>query len=131
MSSMLRHFTATATAAFLTVAPACAGEADHEPDDTHEHGAAYFGEAKDIATLDPVSEVRIKAQVRGTTRFFIIQTDDDGRFRRAGMGSDVDPEKVDITCEKAGFRTVEVMRRRASAAKDAAVEIECLMEKAN
>lgn len=109
--------------------PAIAGEADHEPDDTHEHGAAYFGEAKDIGSLQPLPEVRIKGQLRGTMRFFIMQTDDDGRFKRAGMGLDVDPDKVDVTCEKVGFRTIDVMRRRASGAKDAAVEIECLLEK--
>ncbi len=109
--------------------PALAGEADHEPDDTHEHGAAYFGEAKDIGGMAPLANVRIKGQVRGTTRFFIIQTDDDGRFRRAGMGLDVDAETVDLSCEKSGFRVVEVFKRRASKAKDAAVEVECLMEK--
>ena len=109
--------------------PALAGEADHEPDDTHEHGAAYFGEAKDIASLQPLPEVRIKGQVRGTMRFFIMQTDDDGRFKRAGMGLDVDPEAVEVTCEKSGYRTIDVMRRRASRAEDAAVEIECLLEK--
>lgn len=117
----------TAIAAFAL--PALAGEADYEPDDTHEHGAAYFGEARDIVSMQPLPEVRIKGQVNGTMRFFIMQTDDDGRFKRAGMGLDVDPEMVTVTCEKTGFRTIDVMRRRASAAKDAAVEIECLMEK--
>ena len=109
--------------------PAHAGEADHEPDDTHEHGAAYFGEAKDIGRMEPIANARIKGQIRGTTRFFIIQTDDDGRFRRAGMGLDVDASTVEITCDKAGFRAVDVLIRRASSAKDAAVEVECLMEK--
>lgn len=109
--------------------PVLAGEADYEPDDTHEHGAAYFGEAKDIASMEPLPEVRIKGQVRGTMRFFIMQTDDDGRFRRAGMGLDVDADTVDITCEKSGFRSIDVMKRRISSAKDASVEVECLMEK--
>ena len=109
--------------------PVLAGEADYEPDDTHEHGAAFFGEAKDIGGMEPLPEVRIKGQVRGTMRFFIIQTDDDGRFRRAGMGLNVDADAVDITCEKSGFRAVEVMKRRISSAKDASVEVECLMEK--
>ncbi len=109
--------------------PALAGEADHEPDDTHEYGAPFFGEAKDLRGMDPVADVRIKGQVRGTMRFFITQTDEEGRFKRSGMGTDVDPETVDVTCEKAGFRTVDVMRRRLSKEKDAAVEIECLLEK--
>lgn len=127
-----RHAADIALACLLAAAlalPALAGEADAEPDDSHEHGAPFFGEAKDIGGLEPVPEVRIKAQVKGTMRFFITQTDDEGRFRRAGMGPDVDPEAVEVTCEKTGFRTVEVLRRRASKDKLAPVEIECLLEK--
>ena len=113
----------------IAAAPARAGEADYEPDDTNEHGAPFFGEAKNISGLEPVPDVRFKAQVRGTMRFFIAQTDEDGRFKRNGLGTDVYPEKVDVTCEKEGFRTVDVLRRRLSKDKNAAVEVECLLEK--
>ena len=108
---------------------AAAGEADFEPDDIHEHGTPYFGEAKDIKGMTPLEGVRFKAQLKGTMRFFIISTDDEGRFRRSGMGTDVDPENVEVTCEKNGFRTVDVMRRRMSGAKNAPVEVECLLER--
>jgi hypothetical protein len=111
----------------LLAMPAMAGEADFEPEDFHEHGHPYFGEAKDIKGLNPLPDVRIKVQVKGTMRFFIMQTDAEGRFRRNGLGTDVDPEKVDYTCEKNGFRTVEVMHRKMSSAKFSPVEIECLL----
>lgn len=114
----------------MLAAPLRAGEADYEADDTHENGAPYFGEAKEVGSMTPMPEVRVKAQVRGTMRFFTTETDEDGRFKRSGMGPDVDPDTVVVTCEKLGFRTVAVMRRRASSAKTAAVEVECLMEKA-
>ena len=114
--------------ALLTI-PAVAGEADFEPDDIHEHGNPYFGEAKDIKGLSPVENVRIKVQVKGTMRFFIVQTDAEGRFRRNGLGLDVDPERVEFSCEKEGFRTVEVMHRKMSNAKLSPIEIECLLEK--
>ena len=107
--------------------PAFAGEADFEPADIHEHGNPYFGEAKDIKGLSPLENVRIKVRVKGTMRFFIVQTDADGRFRRNGLGLDVDPEKVEYTCEKDGFRTVEVMHRKMSSAKLSPIEIECLL----
>jgi hypothetical protein len=109
--------------------PAVAGEADFEPADIHEHGNPYFGEAKDIKGLNPVENARIKVQVKGTQRFFIVQTDEEGRFRRNGLGLDVDPEKVEFFCEKDGFRTVEVMHRKMSAAKLSPIEIECLLAK--
>ena len=113
----------------LFAVPAFAGEADFEPADIHEHGNPYFGEAKDIKGLNPLENVRIKVQVKGTMRFFIVQTDSEGRFRRNGLGLDVDPEKVEFSCEKDGFRTVEVMHRKMSSAKLSPIEIECLLAK--
>ena len=113
----------------LLAIPAFAGEADFEPADIHEHGNPYFGEVKDIKGLNPVENARIKVQVKGTMRFFIVQTDAEGRFRRNGLGLDIDPEKVEFSCEKDGFRTVEVMHRKMSSAKLSPVEIECLLAK--
>ena len=117
------------SASLFLLTPAWAGEADFEPEDFHEHGHPYFGEAKDIKGLAPVADVRMKVQVKGTLRFFIVQTDAEGRFRRNGLGTDVDPEKVDYTCEKTGYRSVEVMHRKMSTAKFSPVEIECLLAK--
>lgn len=127
---MTRIAAIIAWAAIIHGLPAMAGEADYEPDDAHEHGAAFLGEAKDIGRMDPVPDVRIKAQLRGTMRFIVMQTDEDGRFKRNGMGAEIDPDNIDITCEKPGYRTVEVMRRRTSSAKNAPLEVECLLEKA-
>lgn len=127
-SSRRRWPLALAICAALAM-PALAGESDSEPDDTEEHGAPFFGEAKDIRGMDPIPDVRIRAQIKGTMRFFLTSTDDEGRFKRSGMGTDVDVENVEITCEKQGFRTIEVMRRRLSKDKFAPVEVECLLEK--
>ncbi len=113
----------------LIANPIAAGEADHEPDDTHEHGAFYFGEAKMVPSMEPVTEARVKGQVKGTFRFFVLQTDDHGRFRRPGLGLDVDANAVEFTCDKSGYKTVDVTWRRLSKAKDAPVEVECLMIK--
>ena len=119
--------TSIALSLALIAMPALAGEADFEPADIHEHGNPYFGEVKDIKGLAPVENARIKVQVKGTMRFFIVQTDGEGRFRRNGLGLDVDPERVEFFCEKDGFRTVEVMHRKMSSAKLSPIEIECLL----
>lgn len=124
-----RFLISSFSALLMLAAPAVAGEAEFEPADIHEHGNPYFGEAKDIKGLSPLENVRIKVQVKGTMRFFIVQTDSDGRFRKNGLGLDVDPEKNEYTCEKDGFRTVEVMHRKMSSAKLSPVEIECLLAK--
>src|SRR3954452_13569000 len=122
-----RSSTLMALSLAMFAMPALAGEADFEPADIHEHGNPYFGEVKDIKGLAPVENARIKVQVKGTMRFFIVQTDGEGRFRRNGLGLDVDPEKVEFFCEKDGFRTVEVMHRKMSSAKLSPIEIECLL----
>jgi len=129
MSKITRHrFLVSGFSLLLMLAaPALAGEADFEPADIHEHGNPYFGEVKDIKGLTPVEDARIKVQVKGTMRFFIVQTDAEGRFRRNGLGLDVDPEKIEYSCEKDGFRTVEVMHRKMSSAKLSPIEIECLL----
>lgn len=118
-----------ASVSLMLAMPAGAGEADYEPDDVHEHGAPYFGEAKDIKGLTPVDNVRIKVQLKGTFQFFIVQTDEEGRFRRNGLGAEVDPANVEYTCEKQGYRTVDISTRRLARDKFAPVEIECLLEK--
>ena len=85
-------------------------------------------ENKNNTAVSP-SRVRRVLIIRGlgTMRFFIVQTDAEGRFRRNGLGPDVDPEKVEFSCEKDGFRTVEVMHRKMSSAKLSPIEIECLL----
>lgn len=109
--------------------PVLAGEADHEPDDSHENGAPFFGEVKDIRGMQPIESALVRFQVKGTMRFLISQSDSEGQFRRHGLGPDVDPEAIEITCEKAGFRTIDVLRRRMSGDKHAPIEVECLMER--
>lgn len=105
-----------------------AGEADFQEENIAEFGTPYFGEAKDIKGMKPLEGVRFKAQLKGTFRFFVISTDDEGHFRRDGLGNDVDSDKVEITCEKDGYKTVEVLRRRTSNKKNAPVEVECLLQ---
>ncbi len=117
-------------AALVLAAPAArAGEADFQEEDIAEHGTPYFGDAKDIKGLTPLEGVRFKAQLKGTSRFFLISTDDEGRFRRNGLGNDVDSDNVVVTCEKDGYRTVDLLRRRTSSKRNAPVEVECLLER--
>ncbi|MGE0626263.1 MAG: carboxypeptidase-like regulatory domain-containing protein [Hyphomicrobiaceae bacterium] len=118
--------------ALLLIPPssiACAGETEFEPDDAHEHGAPFFGEAKDIRGMGPLEGVLVRGEVKNSLRMFVIRTDPDGRFRRPGLGADIDADTVTITCEKNGYRTVEVLRRRLPGDTHAPVEVECLLEK--
>jgi hypothetical protein len=105
-----------------------AGDAPYEIDDEHEHGPHFFGEAKDIKSFAPLAGVHIKAAIRGTSRFIVGATDEEGRFRLRGFEKEVDAENVDVSCAKDGYKPVDIVRRRLSTGPDAPVEVECLLE---
>jgi hypothetical protein len=70
----------------------------------------HGGQLKTIKGLAPMEDVGFKAQLKGTFRFFVITTDDEDRFRRNGLGADVDSDNIEVTCEKDGYRTIDVLR---------------------
>ena len=130
---MLRHLhskliAVAALALTLAATPAFAGDADFEGGDDHDDGVPFFGEAKDVTGLKGMDGVRVRAEVKGGSFPVIISTDSEGKFKFRGFGKDVNPDNVTITCSREGFGLVDVSRRRVSAAKEAPVEIECLLE---
>ena len=120
----------TAAAVLVGAFPlsATAGDADHEIED-HEGSPPFFGETKDIDGLKPLPGVRIKTTLRGTMRFLVGTSDEEGNFKIRGLGDDIVPESVDVTCEKDGYRTVDVTRRRVAPVANAPTAVECLLER--
>ena len=94
-----------------------------------ENGAPFFGEALDVKGMRPIEGVRIRAQLKGAPLPVFVDTNDEGRFSLRGFGKGIDPATVGVTCEAAGYRLMDLSRRRVSKAVDAATEIECLFEK--
>lgn len=106
-----------------------AGGNESEMQDSHEQGAPFFGEAKDVTSMKPVQGAVIKGLLttgRGVP--ISVNTNVDGRFKLPGFGKGIDPGNVEITCTKQGYRTLDVIRRRISGDADAPVEIECLLD---
>jgi hypothetical protein len=124
-----RHpFLAGLIAALPAAALAGGGPGDvssHEDNGTH-----FFGEAKDVKGYRPLEGVRVKVAIAGTRQFLIVLTDADGRFRLEGFGKDVPAAKVEITCDKDGYRTVEAMRRQTGSRAASPIAVECLMVRA-
>jgi hypothetical protein len=109
-----------------------AGGNESEGMDDHEHGAPFFGEAKDVSTMKPLPGVVVKAKViNGRLGTILINTNIEGRFKLPGFGKTVDPANVEISCAKQGYRTLDVIRRRVASDFDAPVEIECLLDPQN
>jgi hypothetical protein len=104
-----------------------AGGLDFEDED-HTRGAPFFGLAEEVGTLKRIQGVAVRAQVTGTrTVPILVNTNAEGKFSLLGFGQDVDPNNVQITCSKAGYRSVDVIRRRMPGDADAPVQVECLL----
>jgi len=113
----------------LAAAPllAHAGGGPGDESSRQESGTHFFGDAKDVKGFAPLEGVRVKVAIAGTRQFLVVLTDADGRFRLEGFGKDLSVDKVDVSCDKDGYRTVEALRRPASRAKGAPIVVECLL----
>jgi hypothetical protein len=110
-----------------TALPAFAGGGPGDPSSRQDSGTHFFGEVRDVAGLSPVEGARVKVAIAGTRMFLVVLTDAEGRFRLEGFGRDVPAEKIEVTCDKSGYRTVEANRRQIGRHAASPIEVECLM----
>jgi hypothetical protein len=102
-----------------------AGESLSERDE-YESGPYFFGTAREAATLKPLQNVQIKAQL-GARRMF-VNTNNEGRFKLPSFGKDTVADDVTISCTKDGYNSLDVSKRRMSSAADSPIAIDCLLE---
>ena len=102
-----------------------AGESLSERDE-FESGPYFFGTAREVATLKPLQNVQIKAQL-GARRMF-VNTNVEGRFKLPSFGKDTVADDVTISCAKEGYNSLDVSKRRMSNATDSPIAIDCLLE---
>lgn len=108
---------------------AYAGGGINEP---HEHseedGPTYFGFVRDMRNA-PINDVKITLKIAsGLT--YVTRTDRSGIYRVRGLGKQVNPNDVVITCSKDGYTQTRVLRRpnpRGKAVKS--IETECRMQR--
>ena len=102
-----------------------AGESLSERDE-FESGSYFFGTAREAATLKPLPNVQVKAQL-GARRMF-VNTNVEGRFKLPSFGKDAVADDVTISCAKEGYNSLNVTRRRMSNAADSPIAIDCVLE---
>jgi hypothetical protein len=102
-----------------------AGESLSEHDE-FESGPSFFGTAREAATLKPLQNVQVKAQL-GARRMF-VNTNSEGRFKLPSFGKDTVADDVTISCAKEGYNSRDVSRRRMSSAADSPIAIDCVLE---
>ena len=120
---------ALAFALLLAVAPAHAGGGINEPHEhTEEDGPTYFGFVRDMRNT-PLNDAKVTLKIAsGLT--YVTRTDRSGIYRVRGLGKQVKPEDVVISCTKDGYQQTRVVRRPAPRGKAVkSVETECRMQR--
>ena len=120
---------ALAFALLLAVAPAHAGGGINEPHEhTEEDGPTYFGFVRDMRNA-PLNDAKVTLKIAsGLT--YVTRTDRSGIYRVRGLGKQVKPEEVVITCAKDGYQQARVVRRPPTRGKTVkSVETECRMQR--
>jgi hypothetical protein len=127
-----------ASVASMTIGVTCilstalwAGGAGFGDDDdtSEEEGPSYFGFVKDTngATV-PDAKVTVGIKNRGG---IVTRTDALGAYKVPGFGKDVDPQDVEIACDKQGYKQLRTLRRMRSPNADPKipVETECTLQR--
>ena len=100
-----------------------------DDDNSEEEGPAYFGFVKDTngATL-PDAKVTVGVKNRGGV---VTRTDALGAYKVPGFGKDVDPQEVEIACDKQGYKQLRTLRRMRppNAAVKIPIETECTLQR--
>ena len=120
-----------ASVASVTIGVACilstalwAGGAGFGDDDdnSEEEGPSYFGFVKDTngATV-PDAKVTVGIKNRGG---IVTRTDALGAYKVPGFGKDVDPQDVEIACDKQGYKQLRTLRRVRSPNADPKIPVE-------
>lgn len=115
------------TAAFAL--PVLAGGGPGDVSSRENSGTHFFGEVKDITGFKPLEGVRVRVAVSGTRMFLVVLTDAEGRFRLEGFGRDIPGNKIKVTCEKKGYRAVEISHQQMGKHPRSPIGVECLLSR--
>jgi hypothetical protein len=120
---------AIAAAAFALPGAALAGGASFgEDEDTADEGPAYFGFVRDTGgNTVPDAKVTVSVKDRGAV---VTRTDALGTYKVPGFGKEIDPNNVEIACEKEGYKQVNTFRRTAPGTDPKIpIETECTLQR--
>lgn len=99
--------------------------------DPHEHvdeGPAYFGFVRD-ARGTPLADAKVSLKLASGLSY-VTRSDRRGLYRVRGLGKDIRPDEVTVSCAKEGYRALRVTRVPLPRGKPVkAVETECRLQR--
>jgi hypothetical protein len=121
---------AIAGLAFAGLGLAYAGGVNFGDDDDGgaNQGPYFFGFVRDSGGSS-VPDAKVTATVRAGGSL-VTRTNSMGVYKIPGFGKDTDPDSVEISCAKDGYKEDTVLRRPHAAGDTAdPVEVECMLKK--
>jgi len=112
----------------LSVAAWAGGAGFGEDQDTSaETGPSYFGFIRDTnGAIVPDAKVTVAVKNHGSV---ITRSDALGTYKVPGFGTDVNPQDVEVSCDKQGYKQVRVVRRSSpSTDPKIPIETECTLQ---
>ena len=126
----LASYILVVTTACVVSAAAWAGGSGFGDDDDNadEGGPSYFGFVRDsggVTVADAKVTVSLKNKISIVTR-----TDALGTYKVPGFAKDVDPQDVQVSCDKDGYKQVRVVRRSTpNPDPKIPIETECTLQR--
>lgn len=117
-------FAAAVLALSLSGTARAGGEVD-EHDEDPEAGPIYYGFVKDQRG-SVIGDAKVTAELKGRGSV-IARTDILGVYKIPGFGKNTNPDDVEISCAKDGYKQTRVNRKPIEPGR--AIETECLMQK--
>ena len=109
--------------------PTWAGGSGLDEQDEGEQGTPFFGFVKDLTNGGTMPDTKVVAEIKGGNASLVTRSDVQGHYRIAGFGKDVDPNTIEVSCSKDGYKLQRSVRRKLSNDPGAPVEVDCLMVK--
>jgi hypothetical protein len=112
-----------------TFGVAWAGGSGLDEQDEGEQGTPFFGFVKDLTNGGTMPDTKVVAEIKGGNASLVTRSDVQGHYRIAGFGKDVDPNTIEVSCSRDGYKLQRAVRRKLSNDPGAPVEVDCLMVK--
>lgn len=122
-------FAIVVAVSFFAPSLACAGGSSllNEDIQSGAEGPPFFGFVREVGGAG-ISDAKVTGELKGGA--LVTTTDILGLYKLPGFGPNVNPDDVNISCAKAGYKQANVVRRPHPAGdmKDP-IEVDCYLQK--